>query len=673
MNAFKRLSLPNTFHVTAFILWCFIALIFPLVSGIIEITQVLKCLIFLFVATCIGEYMTGWAPFIRSIPHMLRTGFSMIAGGTILFSVISFIPALPLLFVLLLLFVVMFLYTKNVTWKIDTSGVAAILPVCILLISVVDAALATSPGFSIAPGDYFFYDALVVSLSKTATINDSVFHTGIPINYQTLTFLFPATLSYVTGISAHVAMDGIFTPVMKVMSFSMLSASVVYLYSVISNKKDSAVSWKYYAGASIALLLLAPLHPLYLLKFNIKNFILLGEGYLLPMGSMGFAFSILLFGVLNYFFFSNEKKNLPDIALFVLMLASVAVTKAAMFFPLLAFYGLYAILILFTNPKDKRIIYLVLSLIGGVLMMKLFVGSAGGILKSSFTLKEGHFIGLFRDTMQKFNRPSTYLSGIVFFGIMLILWLGLKTIIFSIAFLSKLDYIKKVKPYIIACLGCIIVSILPGFFLKMLMIDEQGQILQNTTFDNGQFLRAGLFISTFVAVAALLLIWGNQSALKNIIFKGIVAIWFGLAGLSFMSGLLEPVPLSQTDVQWEQDVVKDFNNVHPKLMSMLSTPKYSGQVLVAKEIYPWWTCTKRGDASGYVCTLKSNYRNRLLEGLINDTTTLTRKEEIIKRMLEEGVDALVATPVNKSRFDMLVNDSIITKPANSNWIYKLKK
>jgi hypothetical protein len=533
--------------------------------------------------------------------------------------------------------------------------------------------MATSVGFTTGPGDYFYYDALVVSLGKTLTINDSLFHTGIPINYQSLTFYYPAALSYSTGIPAHIAMNGIFMPAMKVLSFSMVSASVIYLYAVIKGEKNFAISWKYYMGASIALLLIAPLHPLYLLKFNIKNFILLGEGYLLPMGSMGFALSILLFGVVNFFFFSNEKKGYPEIVFFIILLASIAVIKAAMFFPLLAFYGLYAIVIFITNRKDKRIIYLFLGLLGGVLMMKLFVGNEEGMLKTSLTLKEGYFIGLFRDTMQKFNRPATFLTGIVFFCVMFILWMGLKTIIFSGVFLSKPDYVKRVKPFIIACLGCVIISLLPGFFIKMLMVDEQGNILQNTTFDNGQFLRAGLFISTFVAIATLLLIWENQSAFENKLVKGIVLIWFAFAGLSFIAGLLEPVPPSQTDEKWEYEVSKDFQNVQPRLLAMLSTSKYSGQALVAKEIYPWWTCTKRGDGSGYVCTLKSNYRNRLLEGLINDTTSLENKTGIIQQLRQEGVDALVATPVNKNRFDMLLADSIIVKPSNSIWIYKLKK
>lgn len=673
MNVFKRLSLSLKFQFTAFILWCVISLIFPLASGTIGIAGLFKCLIFLFVATCIGECLTGWTSFIKQIPPLLRTGFSMMAGGTILFPIFSFIPAPWLLYILLLLFVIMLLYSKNITWHIDIRGLAAIAPVCVLLIYVVDISLATSAEFNTAPGDYFYYDALVVSLSKTLTIKDSLFHTGIPINYQSLTFLSPAVLAYSTGIPAHVAMDGIFSPAMKVLSFSMVSASVIYLYTAAIGKNNLIISWKYYTGASIALLLLAPLHPLYLLKLNIKNFIFLGEGYLLPMGSMGFAFAILIFGVANFFFFSNERKNYPDIVLFIILLASIAVTKAALFFPLLVFYGLYAISTFINNRKDKRIIYLVLSLVGGVLMMKLFAGNDGGILKTSLTLKEGYFSNLFRDTMQKFNKPATLLTGIVFFGIMFTLWMGLKTIIFSGVFLSKIDYIKKAKPIVFACVGCVIVSMLPGFFIKMLMVDDHGHILQNTTFDNGQFLRAGLFISTIVAVTTLLLLWNNQSTFKNKLFKVIVLIWFSLTGLSFVAGLLEAVPPSQTDEKWADEVGKDFRTVQPRLMAMLSTSTYSGQVLVAKEIYPWYTCTKRGDGSGYVCTLKSNYRNSLLEGLINSATPPEKKTEIVQQLHQEGVDALVATPVNQNQFDTLVAESILTKPVNSTWLYKLKR
>jgi len=673
MSTFHRLTPRIKFNGTAFIFWCVISLIFPLVSGTMGLVETVKCLVFLFVATCIGEYLAGWVSFMKQIPPMLRIGFAMITGGTILFPVFSVFPMPVLIYILLLLFLLLFLFTKNISWEIDTRGLAAIIPVCILLISATDIPLATSRVFTAAPGDYFYYDVLVVSLSKTLTINDSLFHTGIPVNYQTLTFFYPAAMAYSTGIPAHIAWDGIVMPVIKVLSFSMASASVIYLYSQIKHENNLTISWKYYTGASTALLLIAPLHPLYLLKFNIKNFILLGEGYLLPMGSIGFALAILLFSVLNFFFFSSEKKRYPDIAFFIILLGSIAVIKSAMFFPLLAFYGLYAITVFITDRKDKRILYLFSGLIVGALLMKLFEGNADGLIKMSLTLKEGYFPGLFRDTMQKFNRPATLLTGVVFLGVMFFLWMGIKTIIFADTFLSKPDYAIKVKPFIVACLGCIIISILPEFFIKILAVDEKGHIFHNTTFDTTQFLRAGLFISTFISTLTLLFVWGKKGSYKSKLFKGVILAWFGLVGLSLIKGLTEPEPpTAETDPQWEHQVAKDFHVVHPRLLAMLSTSKYSGQILVAQEIYPWWTCARRGDANGYVATLRSNYRNNLLEGLINDTVPHTKKTEIIQQLHHEGVDALVATPINKNRFDLLVADSILTKPANSTWIYRLK-
>jgi hypothetical protein len=669
LNSSRKLSLD----LQGILFWCLICLIFPLSYGTIGGLSLFKGFLFLLVSACAGEILLGGLPFVSRIPRLLRTGFLMMTGTYLLFFIFALLPYPAVFYILLGIVVVLLFLIGKFSWSFDRISLAAVVPVCILLIYTTDLRLAASPVFINVPGDYFYYNILVISLSKTLSINNALFHTGIPMNYQSLTFFSPAALCYATGIPAHVALHGIFSPLMKVLSFSMLSASVVHLCRFVKGEESSAPwSWKYYAAASAALLLIAPLHPLYLAKLDVKNFIFLGEGYLLPMGVMGFALAIILFGVMNFFFFSDEKKSYPEIIIFVVFLSSVAAIKTAMFFPLLAFYGIYSLIRLIKNRGDRSIIYVFLALAGGVLVMNIFFGNAGGMIKNSLTLHEGYFPIFLSQSIQKFHRSPTTVNILLFFGFVLLMWMGLKTLLFSSAFFSKQPFLSRMWPIIIAALGCALISFLPGFLIKILMVDEKGNILQNDTFDTGQFSRAGLFICTAIAAMSLLLLWGTQTGIKKRLFQATVLVWFVLAFASFFKGLREAQAPYGGDGKWEAQVEADFHKSNPRLMGMLSDFQYSGQVLMAKEIYPWWTCSKRGADHGYVCTLKSNYRNEWIEELLNDSLSRSSKSEIIQKMKQEGVDVLVSTPVNKAKFEQLVKDSLITRPDNLMWIYKIK-
>jgi len=660
------------FDLPGVLFWCFISLIFPLAYGTLGPASLVKTGLFLVCSVCAGEVVLGSLPFMGRIPTLLRTGALMMMGTYILFFVFALLPYPILFYVLSGGMVALFVVKGRVSRTFDPRGLAAVIPICILLFYTTDLRLASSPTFVDVPGDYFFYNVLVISLSKNLSIYNALFHTGIPMNYQSLTFFSPGALSFATGISPHVALHGVFSPMMKVLSFSMLGASIVQVCRWVKGEEAApAYSWKYYAAASTALLLLAPLHPLYLAKLDIKNTIFLGEGYLLPLGVMGFAFAVFLFGLLNFFFFSNEKKNFWEIGFFVVVLSSIAAIKTAMFFPLVAFLGLYSIISWIRDRKDRRILYVSLGLIGGVLIMQIFFGNAGGMIRNSLTMHEGYFTTLFSRAIEKFHRVPTVLNLFLFFSFTFILWMGLKTVLFSGVLFSRQGYLSGVWPMIVAALGAALISLLPGFFIKISMVDEKGVLLQDGTFDMGQFSRAGLFICTTVAVVCLFLLWGMQTGIKRRLLQAVVFVWFGVALLSFFMLLREAPGQSYADGKWESEVEADFQRDQPKLMGMISNFYYSGQSLMTKGVYPWWTCSKRGADLGYVCTLRSNYRNVLLENLLSDTVGKKEKLGIVRQMQKEGVDALVATPVNKEKFNKLEADSILYQPKNSKWIYKI--
>ncbi|HRO41235.1 MAG TPA: hypothetical protein PL009_00270 [Flavipsychrobacter sp.] len=653
---FPELNLP------AIVFWLSLSILFPVLGGNILFGQVLKTIAFFFAALGIGLLILSPAKMIRDLPPVLLNGLSWLIGGSIIFLLLGLLKSSIVVYIIAALTLTFFLVSYRWNIRFDKFGFAAVLPCLLFLFHKQELRLALSESFIDMGGDYFYFEAIVVSLSKTLTIFDTIFHTGAALNYSSLPFFAPAALSNFTGVNGHIAYSGMYVPMLKILSFAIMAATAVKIAAYI--RPDINPSWRMFLAASICLILLAPLHPLYLARLDIKNFIFRGEGYLLPMGNMGFPFAFVLFAVACYYFFDTRKKTVADFLLYVLLVAFIAAAKPAFFLPAVAFLGLLSIYRIIADRSFYPLVVTILGFVGGMAIAKIFTGNDGGMINMKFTWNNGYFLHYLTKNASEFHLPASTLGAVSLFFIMMIIWLGLKVIIFGRAWL----YEQETRPYLIISMLTIGAAALPGWFLNIHLLDETGRMLQDASFDTAQFLRGGLFLSTFMATTCLTIELHKFAEKK--LFGRIVVAWFVLSATCLVFILNNATPTVATD--WEEQIAKEFKLAQPKQMAMLSNSEFRGQVLVANGIGPWWICCERtSNGTGFLNSLTPNYRNIMLKKLLSDSATHEQKQQILSKMTQEGVDVIVATPAYVSQLEKLVQEGLLEYDERYKWLYYL--
>src|SRR5439155_3433371 len=140
--------------------------------------------------------------------------------------------------------------------------------------------------YSFWDGDYYFYTAVTESIKTNHDVHNAIFHSGLPVNYAVLPFLAPAQLADFSGISSQFALWGVYgklVPIICLGTFSYVIVELsVLLFEKHLNKRDF---FKRQLLSSFMLLLLGPLHFLNLVRFDFKNILFFGEGYVVPTGS----------------------------------------------------------------------------------------------------------------------------------------------------------------------------------------------------------------------------------------------------------------------------------------------------------------------------------------------------------------------------------------------------
>ncbi|MEZ5039027.1 MAG: hypothetical protein R2828_04020 [Saprospiraceae bacterium] len=624
------------------------------------------------ILTLLGFYFVGnlfikGSEVVKNMPPLIVSALNIILGGFFYTFILVFSHSLYIKYVLYLLGLLNFIGPKD--WKIDKLGLTAISPFLLFLFSSKMQILASRDSFINVGGDFYYYTAIVQSIASNWNIMDAIFHTDIPINYQSLTFFFPAAFTYNLGIQAHHSLWAVAMPLFAVFSFGTISSALFFLL-----KKQNFIApnkeYKIQLFISFSLILLAPLNPLYLLKLDYKNFIFLGEGYLLPLGSPGFALSLWLFGVCIFFIFISQPKWY-DKFLFSVFCASIIAMKLAFFIPMFIFMSFY-LGFPFLKGRLKAIrnlIPLIISLIIAVVLYVVFFGQSDGLQIMKFTTK-GYYYNFLKEKALQYGfqwSPSVFL-GILSY--MILIWMGLKSFLIFVYFKNRSVFDEKFRLIFLSLIFTVFLSALPSFFISVFLVDGKGVFLQDLSFDMGQFLRSGWFIAnTFSILLLVILFFGSTSNLIDKSLKIFISVWFLLVGISFFVQLIDPI--NPKENSWYQEVVSDYKEVNPYKMAMKSNGNYSGQMLVAKGVYPWWVCTKRADNSGYVMTNKVNYRNEILYALIDSTTSIDSTQLLLNKMKQEGVDYLVSTPDYDERLKSLVQNKLLIKSDRSNWFYKI--
>lgn len=636
------------------------------------IQELIKLFFVLFAFNYLGFMICSKSKSINEMPSIIQTALCIFIGGFVYSllvvcffkfgfrdkSFIFYLSFIPLIFGL-------FFRNKFSIAKIE---LLCILPFILLVFDKNQYALASSPDFINIKGDYFYYTAITKSLSVNFNIFDAEFHKGIPISYQSLPFFFPAIISFLTGVKAHTALWAIAMPLYSIFSFGTIAAFIQrFVLSYFPDLLDKKTLITIFISAS--LILLAPLNVQYLVKWDISNFIFLGEGYLLPTGSPCFALSIWFFGILCFMLYSpNYKFNKWDIFFASVFLGLIAVTKLALFIPVFILTGL---VFLPFNFKQKRIVFsegFSVVLIGGIISIFLyktfFVASTTFIVK--LASDGGFFTQFIKETIVSKGLPQNALYIFALSCFLVLSWLGLK-----LFFFYKLDIKPNYLKQIILCsFVTLLISAFPAFLLDSFIVDEtSGRVLQNARFDTMQFIRAALFvISPFIITWLSIMIFGYRNRFVLII----TAIWFLLTAASFTALNFRNSKIETNEVDWTKSVKFEFEKISPNLMAMRNVQNYSCQVLVANDVYPWWAFGKRAQGLDYAMCDKVNPRVNLINSLFDLSKSNDELREICIKIKSEGVDCLVATPNDLSRFQKLAKDDFLYQEKNSKWLFRIR-
>ena len=351
------------FDLFGIIFWAISTTIIPFTIGIISTKQLSIYTIYIVISYVIGNYSLKQITQIQQLPNFLRTGIQIFLGATLnaifflLIGKYGFFLSLGIFFYILHNSNTKVFFNKNILFEI-----LILTPVLILLLTPEEFQLMTKLHYGMT-WDYTFYTSIVESLKTNQNFSNSIFQSGIPINYPAFTFGIPANIAFLSSIPSQIALWGIFMPFISILSIQMTSCLIFKISCKTFNKKDT-YHFPQLALINLMLVFWGPLHILNLVKGNFNESLFLGLGYLTPGGSPGYSISILLGSLVMLLFFFNEKNDIKNNILITLLITYISGSKIAYSLPLLTFLGTFSII---ETYKEKSITKITTIFIGGVL------------------------------------------------------------------------------------------------------------------------------------------------------------------------------------------------------------------------------------------------------------------------------------------------------------------
>lgn len=654
-------------------------LIFGLIlasSSLIFLTEpvnLIKLFFALAAFNVIGTLLLSHSFIARYLDPVLQTAIYIFTGGmisAILLMILTWCNVGTEFFLIFLSGIALFALKFEIKCRIDWTGFITVIPFLFLLYEPVQHLLASSKDFVYTGGDFFYYTAITKSLAVNFSIFDSEFHKGIPLSYQSLSFFFPAAISKITGLKAHTSLWAIAMPLYTIFSFGTLSAFIrnfIVFFRIDFAKNKIAIA----LCCSVFLILLAPLNFTYLLKGDIKNFIFLGEGYLLPTGSPCFALAIWFFALgAFYLFLPGREFTLYDRFLTAVFLGIISVTKLAFFIPIMALTATLLAIRYCIFGRADAIRLLVIMMLAGITGIGLY--SVFFVPSPTFSVSISHEGGYFIQFIkQKISERSglVNLKTIILFSSYLVLsWFGLKTVLIFAVFQKAVPVFFKLC--IAGILASILISAIPAFFIRSIAFDENGALLQDMSFDSMQLIRGALFL--LVPLGTSYFVYVFFSRRKNIL-KAIAACWFSLVLISFVVlNFAGKIPDTLKD-PWTDEVVQEYKSGKPGMMAMLNSETYSSQVLVSRDVYPWWAYGKKAQGIDYVMCDKVYPRVNLLSKLIMDSISIVEKKQVAAELAAQGLKYIVATPTTYKSMRKLFDSGLVKMRPSGKWFFEIKK
>lgn len=660
-NIKRQLSLIKSSLPYLFV-WILVLFYNPILHKTISFTEVGISLLFVIIASITGTSILKHSNVFTD--RFILWPVSIILGSLIIGICIIFIPSsfvIPVLFVITAGSIAALYRPPNVN-KIESEPLFPLiwlLPAFLIILIHQFAGTDYIEASSLLPfqgkdalPDSFFFTLVAESYSNFGHSN-SFFDFGANFNYQPIAFYPPAALSKLSGMPAQVTLWGIWMP------FYKMAGPIIICYGIIKHfvKNRNHVGWLFLLSI-LLFYSLAPINPKYLLTLELDKIVWLGTGYLIPGGNPPFTAALLIGGVVMHIFFSKAKYSIVDQVLLVILIALLINTKIAFYIPFGIFLGVIALFKYFMNADKQRLFLLLLSVIPALFFYLLPFNSTGDSM-AHFSFDPGYYIQSFMTLVG----TSSYSKGLVTMIGTLAIWGGIRILIMLIGLKINL---KETVSYVIAAFVALFLSVLLPSLLTLKLVAPDGTLLQNLTFDLVQFVRGGFFIIT---IATLIVIFSQWEAFFSKKWIATSLILFSLLVVSSNASRFINTRMPEEDQTWRNEVRKELNSVQKNgLFAIKGTRKYSGQLLAAEGIGPWWFTTKRGDGSGYIMNNRNYYRSDAVDSLFFGNNP----SQIIDLMKQENVQLIVATPETRAKLEELKNTNYLKQSHKYYWIYTLE-
>lgn len=621
----------------------------------------------------VGAYLTGAAIIPKKLNDVFSSfthGLTAILTGSLTFSLaIFFTVNLNILLVIVAVcsFAGLWLNRRKLafSFKLTIPEMVVTMLSFLLLLLISGSELrgqfsAVNLG-SINGYDINFFTAIVASF-RTGSLNNAAYETGSAVIYQDLGFFIPALWANLLKITSHQALWGLAQPLYKLLAI-LLGYEVFFAFF---KDKVSRRNYFFMVAAISFPILLAPLHPLYVAKLNVHNFVFSGIAYLVPAGTITYPISIVTALLALLVFTSVDWKtsaDRPAKLFFAVILGLMIIAKVPVYFAFFSFVGSVILMrIIFRGERLMRYLpYVVLSLVVTAISFKLCL-SFPSLTKTSI-----HYGYMTRYFAHLYNRSDIgFKNNIIMLALLVVtymVWLGIRLV-------GMVGLVRtKGGQYTDICIGAIlslVASTLVGLFLRIENFDVRGVLQRDGTFDVEQFVRSSFYIATIAGGIGLFNIIFNAERKKtrNII-AALSIIWCALV----LTTLITYPAVKRVQDSWYADNYQTLTT--GKLSDGLIVinpymPAY-GIMLSASDKGTYWSVMGLC-STGYNTYAPNAYRWDMYVKLISQPD-----EALLDAFKKEHVKYVVSVPADLEKLDhaAALFPQRVKKASYSKWVYEL--
>ena len=546
---------------------------------------------------------------------------------------------------------------------------------CIAVISTDEEILnqfsAIQYGFPFSIDNYFFTS--IVSSIRQGTIFSAAYEANTAVNYQTLGFLLPSYFADVLHISSHQALWGLADPLYK---FGALLFCYDACHYFIKDKIPAKMSYWLIPVAILLPLLLAPLHPLYIIRGDIGKFIINGMAYILPSGVITYPLSFIMF-LFCIIVFSAADWSSPritgDKVFFTVSLALLITAKAFVSLNVTVFFGVIILkrVIADKEPIKNYLGYVLAFLALSFLSFKLLMGQ-------SQSGKSHMKYGVVAEQFAEWYGRSTkgVANNLIVIGLILFtftLWIGIR---FAGLYAAQVSGSKKLKEFVLGSAVSMIVITVFASFLRFQVVYSTGEVVSTMDFNALGFIRANFYLITIVAAIGLCNMFFQKGS--NKIMIAAVTIWCALAFTSLIKRMLLPNLALYAHLDSKMHDPSAILPWYTDNYTELTTGKYNDGLIVANPDVPLSAMLAGSDLGHYWTTrsgllYNNGNKNEYRWALYKSFLAAPQRLQLVQ-MKNEGVKYLISTPADSARISEIsrMYPDELTRLTGTKWIYLLK-